>query len=93
MLTVKALAEAAKDYDASGKAQFGLIGAIVVIGAGALLILLIVILLAEGGFKSPSTVSNLASGTLFLVYLGYTGMMIAPGLAATMAQSSMNRRR
>jgi hypothetical protein len=82
LLALKALATAAKDYNASERSGYGMMIVIGVLGGVVLLALLVAVVLNEGKFKSINTVINLTLGTLFLMYLAYTLMMLAPAIAA-----------
>ncbi|VTT97314.1 unnamed protein product [Gemmataceae bacterium] len=93
MLMVKAIAAAAKDYDAEEKAQFGVMGAAGVVGASAILALLVALLAKAEAIKSLSTLMNVAFGTVLLIYLGFTAMTIMPiwathGLRGELARKS-----
>jgi hypothetical protein len=92
LMTLKAMSEAARDYDAAERSHFSLMTAILVVGGVALGSLLMAVLLREGGFKSMSTIGNLAVLTVFLMYLAYTFMMLNPALAATMTKDACHRR-
>ncbi len=92
LLTLKALAGAARDYEAAEKAQFGLMTTVMILGGVALAALLVAILLREGGFKSIGTYANLAVATVFLMYLAYTFMMLGPALAAMQTKDACARR-
>jgi hypothetical protein len=92
LMTIKALAEAAKDYEASEKAMVGMFGTLIVVGVAALLILLLVVLIDAKAFTSLRTVMNLGMGVLFVVYLAYTAMLIMPALVALMTKSSLAHR-
>jgi hypothetical protein len=92
LLTLKAMASAAKDYAAAEKAHFSLMTAIFILGGILLFTLLMAILLKEGGFKSLSTVMNLGLATVFLMYLSYTLMMLGPALAALQTKDACDRR-
>ncbi len=92
LLTLKALAAAARDYEAAGRAHMDVIVVGLVLGGVALLALFVAILLREGGFKSASTYANLAGATFFLMYLGYTFMMLLPALVALEIKDACARR-
>jgi hypothetical protein len=92
LLTLKAMSEAAKDYGAAEKCQFSMMTALMIVGGALLGVLLMVVLLAEGGFKSASTYLNLGAATLFLMYLAYTFMMLGPALSAMMTKDACDRR-
>ena len=92
LLTLKALAAAARDYEAAGRAHMDVIVVALVLGGVALLTLFVAILLREGGFKSISTYANLAGATFFLMYLGYTFMMLLPALVALEIKDACARR-
>jgi hypothetical protein len=92
LMTLKAMAEAAKDYDAAEKSHFSLMTALLILGGVLIGTLLMVVLLAEGGFKSIKTVMNLLLGTVFLMYLAYTFMMVGPALAGLQTKDACNRR-
>ena len=82
MFLLKAMALAARDFQASERSGYGIMIVLGVIGGVAILALFVVILLREGKFTSISTVLNLALGTVFLMYLAYTLMMLSPAIGA-----------
>jgi F0F1-type ATP synthase membrane subunit c/vacuolar-type H+-ATPase subunit K len=91
MLMVKAIAAAARDHDAEEKAQFGVMGAAGVVGASAILGLVVALLFKAEAIKSISTLMNVTFGTILLIYIGFTAMTIMPiwathGLRATLAR-------
>jgi hypothetical protein len=92
LLALKALAGAARDYEAAEKSHFSLMTAIAILGGVVLFTLLIAILLKEGGFKSIKTYMNLGLATVFLMYLAYTFMMLGPALAALQTKDACDRR-
>ena len=92
LLTLKALAAAARDYDSAEKTQISLLTAVSIVGGVALLTLLMAVLLRECGFKSIGTYLNLGVATVFLMYLAYTFMMLGPALAAMQTKDACARR-
>jgi hypothetical protein len=92
MFLLKAMALAARDFQASERSGYGIMIVLGVIGGVILLSLLVVILLHEGKFTSLSTVLNLAMGTVFLMYLGYTLMMLSPAIGAMATKDACARR-
>jgi hypothetical protein len=92
LFALKALALAARDYDASEKAGFGVMIVSGIMLGVALVVLLVVILLAEGGFKNFNTIFNLGFATLFLMYLAYALMMLVPASAALATKAACERR-
>ena len=92
LLALKALAAAAKDYDASERSGYGMMIVIGVIGGVVVLTLLVAVLLAEGKFKSLNTYLNLGLGTVFLMYLAYALMMLSPAIAAFGTKDACARR-
>ena len=92
LFALKALAAAARDYDASERSGYGVMIVSAILGAVLLLVLLIAIILEEGKFKSASTYANLIIGTVFLMYLGYTVMMLSPALCAMATKDACDRR-
>ena len=86
LLALKALAAAARDYDASERSGYGVMIVTGIMGGVALITLLVAIILQEGKFKSVNTYANIALLTVFLMYLAYTLMMLSPAFAA-MARS------
>lgn len=92
LLTLKALAAAARDYDSAEKTQLSLLTAVSIVGGVALLTLLVAVLLREGNFKSIGTYLNLGVATVFLMYLAYTFMMLGPALAAMQTKDACARR-
>lgn len=92
LLALKALANAARDFDASEKSGYGVMIVSGVMGAVAILTLLIAIILQEGKFKSLNTYANLSLGTVFLMYLGYAVMMLSPAIAAMATKTACDRR-
>jgi hypothetical protein len=92
LLALKKTAEAARDGYAVEKSQFGLTMVGVVAGGVAAFVLLMVTLLAEGGFKSFQTVAHLTILTVLLVYLGYAFMMLNPAMAALQTKDACARR-
>jgi hypothetical protein len=92
LFALKALASAARDYDASERSGYGVMIVFGVLGGVALISLLVVILLREGKFTSLSTVANLSLATVFLMYLGYTLMMLSPAMAAMATKDACDRR-
>jgi hypothetical protein len=92
LFALKSLAAAARDYDASERSGYGVMIVTGVMGGIALIALFVVIVLVEGKFTSPSTYANLGLGTVFLMYLGYTLMMLSPAIAAMATKDACARR-
>ncbi|WP_439624936.1 hypothetical protein [Gemmata sp.] len=89
MLMVKAIAAAARDHDAEEKAQFGVMGAAGVVGASAIIAVLLALLAKAEAIKS----FNILIGAVLLIYIGFTAMTIMPiwathGLRATLARKA-----
>jgi hypothetical protein len=92
MFLLKAMALAARDFQASERSGYGIMIVLGVIGGVILLSLFVVILLHEGKFTSLSTYLNLGLGTVFLMYLGYTLMMLSPAIGAMATKDACARR-
>ncbi|MBN9118609.1 MAG: hypothetical protein J0I06_05555 [Planctomycetes bacterium] len=92
LLALKALAAAARDYNASERSGYGVMIVSGVMGGVALLVLLVALVLEEAKFKSLNTYLNLGLGTLFLMYLGYALMMLSPALSAIATKNACDRR-
>lgn len=92
LLTLKGMAEAARDGYAVEKSQFGLTMVGMVAGGVAAFVLLMVVILAEGKFKSLQTYAHLTVITALFTYLGYAFMMLNPALAALQTKDACDRR-
>jgi hypothetical protein len=92
LFTLKSLASAARDFEASEKSGYGVMIVAAVMGGVALLALLVVIIFEEGKFKNVSTIINLAMGMVFFMYLAYTLMMLSPAIAAFGTKDACARR-
>lgn len=92
LLTLKELSGAARDRYAAAKAGFGLTLVIILVSSVAALVLFMVVLLAEGKFKSPETYLHLVLITFLLTYLAYAFMMLAPAMAALQTKDACDRR-
>lgn len=92
LLALKALASAAKDFDASERSGYGMMIVIGVLGGVVVLTLLVAVLLREGNFKSLNTYLNLGLGTVFLMYLAYALMMLSPAMAAFATKDACARK-
>jgi hypothetical protein len=88
LMTVKELARAGKDYGPEEKAHFGVIAAVSVVGASALLALLLAVLGRMEVIRGP----NIIIGSLLLMYLGFTAMTIFPTLATHGVRNSLYRK-
>ena len=75
-----------------GSRALHLLTAVSIVGGVALVMLLMAVVLYEGKFKSLSTLMNLGLGTVFLMYLAYTFMMLGPALAAMQTKDACARR-
>jgi hypothetical protein len=92
LLTLRALAGAAKDSEGWERAQVSMLAANFVVGGVVVFTLLMAVLLAEGGFKSVETYAHIACATVFLTYLAYTAMMFLPAMAAIIVKDACARR-
>jgi len=92
LLTLKAIAAAARDYDAAEKAQFGVITTSFIVGGVMIVVLIMAVILREGKFKSAETYANLIAVTVLLMYGAYTAMMFVPAMAAMMTKDACARR-
>lgn len=88
LLLLKAMATAAKDFDASERSGYGVMIVSGVLGGVVVLVLLTVILVVEGRLQSMS----LVFGVVFLCYLAYTLMMLSPAIAAFGTKDACARR-
>jgi len=91
LYTLKAMANAARDYEVAEKAQFGILTASFVIGGVAIAILALSILLSEGGI-GIKTVFHLSAVAILLTLLAYTFMMLSPALTALQTRNACDRR-
>lgn len=89
---LRSLGSAARDAEVEEKASFATLTAAGVLGLAALGALLMTVLIAEGKFKSLSTVANLGLASMVLILLGYTFMMFGPAMAALITRDACNRR-
>ena len=88
LLTLKALASAARDNDAAEKSQSGVMMASFITGGAAIVSLLVFILLYEA--KSSSLV-HLGFLTMVLIFVGYTFMMLPAAMAAMQTRDACDR--
>jgi hypothetical protein len=88
LLTLKALASAARDNDAAEKAQSGVMLTSFITGGAALLTLLVFIVIYEA--KSSSLV-HLGFLTMILIFVGYTFMMLPAAMAAMQTRDACDR--
>ncbi|MCI0703918.1 MAG: zinc-ribbon domain-containing protein [Planctomycetia bacterium] len=95
LLTLKALATAAKDYEAAEKSHFGVMTTSFIAGGvmlGFLLIFILVYESAKSGSMGGKTALHLGVVTVLLMYLAYTAMMFVPALSAMMTKDACDRR-
>jgi hypothetical protein len=93
LLALKKTAEAARDAYAAEKAHAGLMAVAAVAGGVAGFTLLMVVLLAEGGFRSFQTIGHLTILTVLVMYAAYTFMMLNPAAAALRTKDACEGRR
>ncbi|QJW94352.1 zinc ribbon domain-containing protein [Frigoriglobus tundricola] len=91
LYTLKAMAAAARDYEVAEKAQFGILVAAFVIGSVAIALLVLFILLSEGGV-GLKTALHLGAVAILLTLLAYTFMMLSPALTALQTRDACDRR-
>jgi hypothetical protein len=91
-LSLKSTAVAARDHHAAGKSQFSLMATSFVIGGVLLFVLLMVVLLLEGKFRSPETYGHLGCLTILLTYAAYAAMMFLPAMAALATKRACDNR-
>jgi LSD1 subclass zinc finger protein len=90
LLSLKAMAQAAGNHAAAEKAQFGVLIAAVVCGVAAVLALLVIVIGVEA--KMGRGGKHLLLGTAFLIFLGYTLMLLPGALAALQTRDALARR-
>ncbi|MBA4188217.1 MAG: hypothetical protein C0467_09400 [Planctomycetaceae bacterium] len=88
LLMVKAMANAAKDYDAEEKAQMGVMAAGAITGATVALGLLLALLAKAEAIKG----FNVIIGSILLVYVGFTAMTLLPILATNVLRRTLARK-
>ncbi|MBM3982149.1 MAG: hypothetical protein FJ304_18175 [Planctomycetes bacterium] len=88
LLTLKALASAARDNDAAEKAQSGVMLSAFITGGAAILTLLVFIVIYEA--KSSSLV-HLGFLTMILIFVGYTFMMLPAAMSAMQTRDACDR--
>lgn len=90
MLTLRSLAEAARDTDAGGKCQSAVMIASAVMGGAAILVLLAIVIVVES--KMTTGARHLMGATMTLVYLGYALMLVPAAMAAMDTKDAVDRR-
>jgi hypothetical protein len=93
LILTRNLAGEAKNYSAAERAQLGVVAAPIVLGVGLFISLLVSVLLREAEFKSPKTNLGILIGTMFLLCLAYTVMLLPAALAAGGTQAWLARKR
>lgn len=92
LLMIRTLAHVSKNEGTAEKAQIGVVASSILIGGGMILMLLIVLLLAEAKFSNFKTPITIGIGTLFLLCLAYTVMLLIPALTAASTLRSLGQR-
>ena len=91
MYTLKAMAVAARDYEATEKAQLGIMIVAFVIGSVVVALLVLFILLYEGGV-GLKTGLHLGIVAILVTLLAYTLMMLGPARTALQIRDACDRR-
>lgn len=92
LLALKGMAEASRDAYAVEKSRFGLAVVGMVAGGVAAFVLFMVVVMAEGKFKSLQTYAHLTVLTALVTYLGYAFMMLTPAMAALQTKDACDGR-
>jgi hypothetical protein len=92
-LVIRTLAAEGKNDKVYHRAQIGIVGTAIVIGAGILLMLLVIVLSVEIRFRNLKTAATLMVGSFFVVCLAYTILLMLPAITAMGARGSLSSRR
>src|SRR5262249_50835634 len=92
LVTLKLLAEAARNSQAAGKCQASLVIVIIALAAVFFLFLVMGVILGESKM-SLKTVLNLLMFTLTVGYIAHAGMLVHPALTALETRDALGRRK
>lgn len=91
LLTLKAMADAARSYQAAGKLAIGVKSVAIVCGSFFFVTILVAVIIIEGELRSSAR--HVGSLTLLLLMLTHCLMMILPALGALQTAGDLKRRR
>lgn len=89
MLTIRTFANVGKDHKTAERAQIGIVGTAIVVGAGIFIMFLVLVLIKEVQFKSLKTALTLGVGSFFMHCLAYTVLLLVPAILTIFARSSL----